>query len=90
MAKHWKITERKKRRIVEYYVYKNSTIRETAKYFGISKSYVHYVIKEFQNNNAIAEGMLVSEIKTQKEKNVAERARRGGLATKAKNKRKEN
>lgn len=84
MAEHWMITERRKRRIVEYYVYKNSTVRKTAEYFGVSKSYVHSLITEFQKNNFLQDRPLALEVKAQVDKNIKERAKRGGLATKEK------
>ena len=82
MAEHWIVTERRKRRIVEYYVYKNSTVRKTAEYFGVSKSYVHRVISEFQQNGLLRDNSLAKEVKAQVDKNIKERAVRGGITTK--------
>ena len=84
MAELWFVKERKKRRIVEYYVYKNSTVRETADHFGVSKSYVHRVIKEFQVKYANTDKFLISRLQTQVANNIAERSSRGGRKVKQK------
>lgn len=85
MAKyHWKISRAQQRRISEYYVYNNSTIRKTAEHFGVSKSYAHRALVEFQTDKKTANTELAVKVASLINKNTAERADRGGKTTKAK------
>lgn len=85
-ADGWKasvLTEEKARciRLAEYLIENRSTVRATAKHFGISKSTVHKDIAEkLPHINA----MLYREAKAVMDLNKAERHLRGGQATKAK------
>ena len=64
--------------IAKYILEKQSTVRQTAKVFGVSKSTVHKdVTEEIQPT-------LASEVKQILEKNKSERHIRGGMATKLK------
>ncbi|MEJ8552635.1 sporulation transcriptional regulator SpoIIID [Tepidibacter sp. Z1-5] len=67
--------------IAKYIIEKKTTVRETAKKFGVSKSTVHKDITERLEsiNSALAE-----EVKNVLDKNKSERHIRGGLATKLK------
>ena len=65
----------------EYIVEHGSTVRDTAKSFGISKSTVHKDVSK--RLKAINPG-LYGEVKKVLEHNKAERHIRGGLATKQK------
>lgn len=82
----WKtsaLTEEKDRciRLAEYLIENRSTVRATAKHFGISKSTVHKDIAEkLPHINAT----LFKEAKVVMDQNKAERHLRGGQATKAK------
>lgn len=62
-------------KVVDYFNSNESTVRETAKKFCISKSAVHRYLTEVMPNETSA--MILA-------KNKAERHIRGGLATKAK------
>ena len=64
-----------KRSIVDYFNSNQSTVRETAKHFGISKSCVYVYLTELFPN-PVSEAILM--------KNKAERHIRGGNATKLK------
>ena len=65
----------------EYIVEHGSTVRDTAKSFGISKSTVHKdVSKRLKSSNP----GLYGEVKKVLEHNKAQRHIRGGLATKQK------
>ena len=65
----------------EYIVEHGSTVRDTAKSFGISKSTVHKdVSKRLQTINPV----LYRQVKKVLEHNKAQRHIRGGLATKNK------
>ena len=65
----------------KYIIDNNSTVRETAAWFGISKSTVHKdVTSKLQRSNPA----LYREVKAVLEKNKAERHLRGGEATRIK------
>lgn len=57
-----KISQKFKRRVAEYYVYNNSTVRKTAEHFGISKSYVHMILVEFQIGKETSGSQLAKEV----------------------------
>ena len=65
----------------EYIVEKNSTVRETAKKFSVSKSTVH---KDVTEKLSYENPQLCRMVKAVLEKNKAERHFRGGAATKQK------
>ena len=65
-------------RLGEYLVEHNSTVRNTAQYFGISKSTVHKDLTEKLPN--ISKSLYI-EAKRVMDKNKAERHIRGGKAT---------
>jgi len=74
-------TECRATRLGEYIVENKSTVRATAKEFGISKSTVHKDVTErLRRENP----QLYKEVKCVLEKNKEERHIRGGLATKRK------
>lgn len=62
----------------EYMLENNATVRETGKYFGRSKSAVHYDMRE--KLPSINE-TLASEVANLLHFNLEDRARRGGTAT---------
>jgi putative DeoR family transcriptional regulator (stage III sporulation protein D) len=67
--------------IAKYILEKNTTVRETAKAFGVSKSTVHKDVTErLQEINPT----LAIEVKAVLDKNKSERHIRGGMATKIK------
>ena len=68
-------------KLAEYLIDNNSTVRATAKYFGISKSTVHKDIAEKLPHIRFE---LYQKAKEVLEKNKAERHIRGGQATKDK------
>ena len=85
-ADGWKtsaLTEEKDRciRLAEYLIENRSTVRATAKHFGISKSTVH---KDIAEKLPHVNAELFKEAKAVMELNKAERHLRGGQATKAK------
>ena len=65
----------------QYIIENNSTVRQTAHFFGISKSTVH---KDIITKLKYINPSLYSEVKKVLEKNKAERHLRGGEATKRK------
>lgn len=75
-----RISKKEKRKIAEYYVENNSTIRKTAEFFGLSKTYVHVALTEFQEDRDTKDSVLAIRVKELIEKNTLERAVRGGLA----------
>lgn len=80
----WIVTYEEKDRCIklaEYLIENNSTVRATAKHFGISKSTVHKDIAEKLPHIKID---LYQKAKDVLEKNKAERHIRGGQATKDK------
>ena len=71
-------------RCVEFAVYmieKKSTVRETSKRFGVSKSTVH---KDMADRLEHINGVLYKQVKEILEVNKAQRHIRGGMATKKK------
>jgi len=73
----------KQRAIAEanYIIANSSTVRETAKVFGVSKSTVHKDISERLSNYSPS---LAKKANNVLAKNKAERALRGGIATQRK------
>ncbi len=67
--------------LARYIIENNSTVRETAKIFGISKSTVHKDITEKLSKTNYA---LFLEVEKILQKNKSERHLRGGEATKQK------
>ena len=65
----------------KYIVANDSTVRETAKVFSVSKSTVH---KDVTQRLSAANPALAKEVKAVLEKNKAERHMRGGEATRLK------
>lgn len=65
----------------QYIIENNSTVRKTAKVFGISKSTVH---KDVSQRLPKIHPQLYPEVKKILEKNKQERHIRGGMATKKK------
>ena len=67
--------------VAKYILEKNTTVRQTAKTFGVSKSTIHKdVTEQLEEINP----SLAKEVKKVLEKNKSERHIRGGLATKLK------
>jgi len=67
--------------IGKYFVDTQSTVRETAKHFGIGKSTVHTILtKDLKRNSS----SLYNEVRKLLDKNKAERTQRGGASTRAK------
>lgn len=60
-------------------VLNNSTIRETARVFGVSKTWLHKNIQELLRNEDL---ILYCEVREVLETNKSERHIRGGMATK--------
>ena len=69
------------RRLAEYIIDNDSTVRAAAKQFGVSKSTVH---KDITQRLEKLDGALWAEAKAVLEKNKAERHIRGGIATRIK------
>lgn len=67
--------------IAKYILEKNTTVRQTAKKFGVSKSTVH---KDVTERLEEIHPLLAKKVKTVLEKNKSERHIRGGMATKLK------
>ncbi|MGL6105550.1 sporulation transcriptional regulator SpoIIID [Romboutsia sp.] len=67
--------------VAKYILEKNTTVRQTAKTFGVSKSTIHKDVTERLEEINPA---LAKEVKTVLEKNKSERHIRGGMATKMK------
>ena len=67
--------------LAQYIIEHNSTVRNTAKYFGISKSTVHKDVAERLKN---IDKNLYKDVRPILDKNKAERHLRGGMATKLK------
>lgn len=72
--------------IADYFATNNSTVRETAKKFGVSKSTVHKYLRDYLKDLNYD---LYLECKKVLEKNLEERHIRGGIATQNKFKNKE-
>ncbi len=68
-------------RLAEHLIENQSTVRATAKHFGISKSTVH---KDLSEKLPHANKALYKEVKAIMDQNKAERHLRGGQATKIK------
>lgn len=67
--------------VAKYILEKNTTVRQTAKTFGVSKSTIHKdVTEQLEEINPT----LAKEVKMVLEKNKSERHIRGGMATKLK------
>ena len=67
--------------IAKYILEKQTTVRQTAKVFGVSKSTVH---KDVTERLEEVYPSLASQVKLVLEKNKSERHIRGGMATKLK------
>ena len=67
--------------IAKYIVENNSTVRQTAKRFGISKSTVH---KDVSERLLTINSILAKDVRKILDKNKEERHIRGGMATKDK------
>ncbi|SHH19635.1 sporulation transcriptional regulator SpoIIID [Tepidibacter thalassicus] len=67
--------------IAKYILEKESTVRETAKTFGVSKSTVH---KDVTERLSSINPSLAKKVKRILDKNKSERHIRGGMATKLK------
>ena len=67
--------------VAKYILEKNTTVRQTAKTFGVSKSTIH---KDVTERLEEINPSLAKEVKRVLEKNKSERHIRGGMATKKK------
>ena len=67
--------------VAKYILEKNTTVRQTAKTFGVSKSTIH---KDVTERLEEINPSLALEVKRVLEKNKLERHLRGGMATKLK------
>lgn len=67
--------------VAKYILEKNTTVRQTAKTFGVSKSTIH---KDVTERLEEINPLLAKEVKMVLEKNKSERHIRGGMATKLK------
>ena len=67
--------------VAKYILEKNTTVRQTAKTFGVSKSTIH---KDVTERLEEINPTLAREVKMVLEKNKSERHIRGGMATKLK------
>ena len=67
--------------VAKYILEKNTTVRQTAKTFGVSKSTIH---KDLTERLEEINPSLAIEVKRVLEKNKSERHIRGGMATKMK------
>ncbi|EHJ34764.1 sporulation transcriptional regulator SpoIIID [Clostridioides difficile P71] len=67
--------------VAKYILEKNTTVRQTAKTFGVSKSTIH---KDVTERLKEINPSLAKEVKNVLDKNKSERHIRGGLATKLK------
>ena len=67
--------------VAKYILEKNTTVRQTAKTFGVSKSTIH---KDVTERLEEINPPLAKEVKMVLEKNKSERHIRGGMATKLK------
>lgn len=67
--------------VAKYILEKNTTVRQTAKTFGVSKSTIH---KDVTERLEEINPTLAKEVKLVLEKNKSERHIRGGMATKLK------
>ena len=87
MIKMNDIVEKRCIELGEYIVKNNSTVRQTAAVFGISKSTVHMDVTK---RLSMISPNLAQRVNTVLQKNKAERHIRGGIATKEKYKRLKN
>ena len=76
-----KILEHRVLKLSEYIIQNKSTIRDTAKFFGVSKSTVH---KDLSQRLKYINTKIYKEVKKILEINKSERHIRGGFATKNK------
>ena len=67
--------------VAKYILEKNTTVRQTAKTFGVSKGTIH---KDVTERLKEINPSLAKEVKNVLDKNKSERHIRGGLATKLK------
>ena len=67
--------------VAKYILEKNTTVRQTARTFGVSKSTIH---KDVTERLEEINPTLAKEVKMVLEKNKSERHIRGGMATKLK------
>ena len=67
--------------VAKYILEKNTTVRQTAQTFGVSKSTIH---KDVTERLEEINPTLAKEVKMVLEKNKSERHIRGGMATKLK------
>lgn len=67
--------------VAKYILERNTTVRQTAKTFGVSKSTIH---KDVTERLEEINPSLAKEVKMVLEKNKSERHIRGGMATKLK------
>ena len=67
--------------VAKYILEKNTTVRQTAKTFGVSKSTIH---KDVTERLEEINPTLAKEVKMVLEKNKSERHIRGGMTTKIK------
>ncbi|WP_024620952.1 sporulation transcriptional regulator SpoIIID [Metaclostridioides mangenotii] len=67
--------------VAKYILEKNTTVRQTAKTFGVSKSTIH---KDVTERLKEINPYLAKEVKNVLDKNKSERHIRGGMATKLK------
>ena len=67
--------------VAKYILEKNTTVRQSAKTFGVSKSTIH---KDVTERLEEINPTLAKEVKMVLEKNKSERHIRGGMATKLK------
>ena len=75
------IIDSRARKLAEFIIENNSTVRAAAKQFGVSKSTVH---KDITQRLKTLDGALWAEAKAVLERNKAERHIRGGIATRIK------
>ena len=77
----WSHIEERAIVVAKYILEKNTTVRQTAKTFGVSKSTIH---KDVTERLEEINPTLAKEVKMVLEKNKSERHIRGGMATKLK------
>ncbi len=82
-----KVLENRVLKLSEYIIQHKSTIRDTAKFFGVSKSTVH---KDLSQRLKYINTKIYKEVKKILEINKSERHIRGGFATKNKYSKKRN
>ena len=75
------IIEDRARKLAEFIIENDSTVRAAAKQFGVSKSTVH---KDITQRLKTLDGALWAQAKAVLERNKAERHIRGGIATRIK------